>query len=292
MSNTRQILNKRITVDGIEIFYREAGDQANPSLLLLHGFPSSSVMFKNLMVALSNRFHLIAPDYPGFGFSAFPDKNTFEYSFKNISAYINRFAEEIKLKSFIIFLHDYGCPIGLRLCVNHPGKIEGIIVQNGNAYEEGLGPAWDETRDYWEHPTEEKKRKVSAFLSEEGTKSQYTGGLPNERLINLSPESWMLDWERMKRPGNVEMQFELNCDYKTNIKMFPEFQEYFRTHQPPALVIWGRHDPFFSVEEAHCYQRDLPDAQVYIVEGAHMILETNFDEVMGLISSFLSSIKT
>jgi pimeloyl-ACP methyl ester carboxylesterase len=284
---TRQILNRKITVDGINIFYREAGDKDKPSLLLLHGFPTSSVMFKNLLIALSDRFHLIAPDYPGFGFSDFPDRNSFEYSFKNISVYINRFTEAIQLKSFTIYLHDYGCPIGLRLCIDHPEKIERIIVQNGNAYEEGIGPQWDETKDYWAHPTEEKKKKVAAFLSEEGVKMQYTAGLPEELLARVSPESWMLDWDLMKRPGNIDMQFELNCDFKSNMDMFPAFQAYFRKHQPPALIIWGKYDVFFSVVEAHCYQRDLPNAQVHIVDGGHMALETNFTEVLGLINDFL-----
>lgn len=239
------------------------------------------------MIALSDRFHLIAPDYPGFGFSAFPDRNSFEYSFKNISACINRFTEEINLGSFTVYLHDYGCPIGLRLCVNHPEKIENIIVQNGNAYEEGIGPQWDETKEYWQHPTEEKKKKIAAFLSEEGIKMQYTAGLPEQLLTNVSPELWMLDWQLMKRPANIDMQFELNCDFKTNIDMFPKFQEYFRMHQPPALVIWGRYDVFFGVEEAQCYKRDLPKAQVHILDGGHMALETNFNEVLELISNFL-----
>lgn len=286
---TRQIFNRSITVDGVDIFYREAGDRANPSLLLLHGFPTSSVMFKNLMIALSDKFHLVAPDYPGFGFSAFPDRNKFEYSFKNISAYINRFTEEINLSSFTIYLHDYGALMGLRLCVNHPEKIERIIVQNGNAYEEGIVPVWDEIRDYWENPTEEKKEKVYAFLSEEGTKDQYTSGLPKEMHTRISPETWMLDWDRMKRPGNLDMQYVLNCDYKSNIEMFPVFQQYFSTHQPPALVIWGRYDPYYDVKEASCYKRDLPNAQVHIIEGSHMVLESNFDEALKLIGDFLRS---
>lgn len=284
----RQILNKTIKVDGIDIFYREAGDRKNPSLLLLHGFPTSSIMFKNLMIALSDKFYLVAPDYPGFGFSAFPDRDTFEYSFSNISAYIDKFTCEIELNSFTIYLHDYGCPIGLRLCVDHPEKIERIIVQNGNAYDEGIGPQWDETIDYWENPTAEKKAKVAGFLSEEGIRMQYTAGLPEElRANNISPELWMLDWELMKRPGNIDMQFELNCDYKNNIKMFPVFQEYFRTHQPPALIIWGKYDVFFEVEEAYCYQRDLSNVQTYVIPGAHMVLETNFDEAFNLINNFL-----
>lgn len=284
----RQIFNKTITIDGIDIFYREAGNRNNPSLLLLHGFPTSSVMFKNLMTVFADRYYLIAPDYPGFGFSAFPDRNDFTYTFENISAYINRFTEAINLKSFIIYLHDYGSPVGLRICVNHPEKIKGIIVQNGNAYMEGIGPQWDETRDYWEHPSEEKKKKVSAFLSEEGIKMQYTAGLSEELLARVSPEAWILDWQRMGRPGNVDMQFELNCDYKNHIEMLPVIQKYFRTYQPPALVIWGRHDVFFNVEEADCYKRDLPNAQVHILDGGHMALETNFDEVAELIENFMS----
>lgn len=285
----RQILHKTIAVDGIDIFYREAGSGKNPSLLLLHGFPSSSVMFKNLMVLLSDRFHLIAPDYPGFGFSAFPAQNRFEYTFKNIAAYIHRFTEAVGLRSFSLYLHDYGCPIGLRICVEHPEKVERIIIQNGNAYMEGIGPQWDETREYWEHPTEEKKRKLAAFLSEEGTKAQYTAGLPEELLAKPGPEAWVFDWERMRRPGNVDMQFALNCDYKNNLDMFPVFQEYFRTRQPPTLVIWGKHDAFFDVKEASCYQRDLPDAQVHVLDGGHKALETNFDEIVELVGNFMSS---
>lgn len=285
----KQIFNRTITVDGVDIFYREAGDRKNRSLLLLHGFPTSSIMFKSLMTALADRFHLVAPDYPGFGFSAFPDKASFEYTFKNISEYIYRFTEAIELSSFTIYLHDYGCPIGLRICVDHPEKIEGIIVQNGNAYLEGIEPIWDEIREYWEHPTEEKRKKVYAFLSAEGTKDQYFAGLSEEMHDRVSPEAWIHDWERMSRPGNLDMQYELNCDYKRNIEMFPVFQEYFRNFQPPALIIWGKDDVYFDVAEAPCYTRDLPDAQVHILDGSHMALETNFDEVSELISNFMSS---
>lgn len=282
----RQIFNRSIKVDGIDIFYREAGDRKNPSLLLLPGFPTSSIMFKNLMTALSDRLYMVAPDYPGFGFSAFPAKDQFEYSFKNISAYINRFTEEINLKSFTIYLHDYGSSVGLQLCVNHPEKIEGIIVQNGNAYEEGVRGIWYEIRAYWEHPTPEKKKELYAFLSEDGVKMQYTAGLPEALLPTISPELWMLDWDSMKRPGNIEMQYELNCDYRNHIKLFPVFQEYFRVHQPRALVIWGKYDPFFNATEAMCYKRDLPHAQVHMLEGSHWVLETNFDEVFNLIKDF------
>lgn len=196
---------------------------------------------------------------------------------------------QIDLKLFTIYLHDYGCPVGLHLCVNHPEKIERLIIQNGNAYHEGLGPQWNETIDYWENPTPEKKSKLMGFLGEEGVKMQYTAGLPDELLPNISPELWMLDWNLMKRPGNIEMQFELNCDYKNNIRMFPVFQDYFRRYQPPALIIWGRYDVFFGVEEAYCYKRHLPNAQTHIIDGGHWALETNFDEVLKLIDNFLVS---
>lgn len=285
----RQIYHKTINVDGVNIFYREAGDRKKPALLLLHGFPTSSVMFKNLMTALSDEFYLVAPDYPGFGFSDFPDMKDFEYSFENISVCIKKFIEAIGLQSFTIYLHDYGCPIGLRICVKNPEKIERIIVQNGNSYMEGIGSQWDDTIDYWDNPTEKKKEKVAAFLSKEGTKMQYTAGLNEELLSRVSPEFWILDWERMSRPGNVDMQFELNCTYKSNFEMFPVFQEYFRVHQPPALVIWGKYDAFYELAEAHCYKRDLPEARVHILNGGHMALETNFDEVLNLIESFMYS---
>lgn len=284
MSN--KVLNKRVAVNGIDIFYREAGDKRNPSILLLHGFPSSSVMFKNLMIALSDKFHLIAPDYPGFGFSAFPDANEFEYSFRNISECIKNFVATVELDEFYIYLHDYGSAIGLRLCVNSPDQILGIIVQNGNAYEEGLGSQWDETKDFWANPTEEKKQRIMSFLSEEGTRMQYTAGLPDSLLARLGPELWTLDWTLLNRPGNIEMQFNLNCDYQSNIQMFDVFQEYFRKHQPRALIIWGKHDAFFDLAEAYCYQWDLPHAQLHVLNGGHMALETNLEEVLALIAKF------
>lgn len=289
---SRQILNRKVNVDGVEIFYREAGDKKNPALLLMHGFPSSSVIFKNLMVVLADKFHLVAPDYPGFGFSDFPDRHKFEYTFENIGKHIGRFTEEIGLARFAIYLHDYGAAVGLRVCLNHPEKIQGLIVQDGNSHMEGIGPEWDETRDYWENPTAEKKEKVYAFLSAEGTKWQDTAGVPEEMLDHVSPETWIVDWNRMSRSGNVEMQYELNCDYKTHIEMFPVYQEYFRKHQPPALVMWGKHDVFFSVDEAPAYKRELPDAEIHILDGGHHALETNFDEVSKLIEKFMTGLNS
>ncbi|WP_353133711.1 alpha/beta hydrolase [Pseudopedobacter sp.] len=283
----RQIIHKTVKVDGVKIFYREAGDRKNPTILLLHGFPTSSIMFKNLMVELADKFHLIAPDYPGFGFSDFPSIKEFDYSFENIANCIDRFTQTIKLKSFSVYLHDYGSYIGMRICLKNPDKIDTIIVQNGNNYLEGHGPNWDETKEYWKNPTKEKKKKVYAFLSKAGTKEQYFAGVPKKLHQNISPESWILDWERLSRPKNLNMQYKLNCTYPTNFEMFPAFQEYFRKYQPPALIIWGKYDPYFDVSEAYCYKRDLPEAETYILEGGHMTLETNFDEMVELIKKFL-----
>ncbi|WP_176885070.1 alpha/beta fold hydrolase [Dyadobacter soli] len=283
----KQIHNRTITIDGIAVFYREAGDAANPSLLLLHGFPTSSIAFKNLMIAMSDHYHLVAPDYPGFGFSQFPIPDHFAYTFGNIAALINKFTEAINLDKFFIYLHDYGAPIGLQICLNHPAKIAGIIVQSGNAHREGMGPEWDEYIKYWYNPTPGKKKELMAFLSAEGIKNQYFGGLPEEILPRVSPELWMLDWAFLKRPGNIEKQFELNCDFKTHFEMFPAYQAYFRDYQPPALVIWGKYEIFFSVEEVPCYQRDLPNAQVHILDGGHDVLDTHFDVVLRLIRDFV-----
>ncbi|GEP96969.1 hypothetical protein CCY01nite_32290 [Chitinophaga cymbidii] len=240
------------------------------------------------MIAMSDQYHLIAPDYPGFGFSQFPVPDDFEYTFGNISALMNKLTEAIDLDKFFIYLHDYGSPIGLQLCVNHPEKIAGLIVQSGNAYREGMGPEWDEYIEYWYNPRPEKKKELIKFLSAEGIKNQYFGGLPADVLSRVSPELWMVDWELLRRPGNIEKQFELNCDFKTHLEMFPVYQEYFRSHQPPALVIWGEYEIFFSVKEAPCYKRDLPEAQIHILDGGHDVLDTHFDEVLTLIRNFIA----
>lgn len=287
----RQIYHKTVEVDGVNIFYREAGEPKKPSLLLLHGFPTSSLMFKNLMVALSDKYHLIAPDYPAFGFSDVPSIESFEYSFSNIAAYIDKFTEAVKLKSFTIYLHDYGSYIGARICLKHPDRIEAIIVQNGNNYLEGHGPQWEESKEYWKNPAEQKKQKVYSFLSREGTKQQYFAGVPKRLHQNISPENWLIDWERLSRPGNLHIQYMLNITYPTNFELFPDFQQYLRKHQPPALIIWGKHDVYFDVAEAYCYKKDLPNAKTHILDGGHMALETNFAEVLSLIEKFMKTVQ-
>ncbi|WP_294823011.1 alpha/beta hydrolase [uncultured Flavobacterium sp.] len=275
---------------GTEIFYRVAGHPGNPAVLLLHGFPSSSAMFKSLMLSLSDRFYLIAPDYPGFGFSAFPGRKEFEYTFANIARHIDGLINQLVINHFAVYLHDYGCPIGLRICLMNPKRIMGLIVQNGNAYEEGLGPQWDETRDYWADPTPEKAKKAAAFLTEKGTKDQYVSGLPQDMQAAIAPELYILDWHIMSQPGRVAMQLALNTDYQDNIKMYPQFHNYFKTYQPPALILWGRYDPFFDIQEAYCYERDLKNSSLHILEGGHMALETNFHAVSDLMGAFLESI--
>lgn len=282
-----QIYNRYIRVNGLRIFYREAGDPSNPTILLLHGFPSSSLMFKNLMTALSGKYHLIAPDYPGFGFSEFPENSKFDYTFGQIALLVGELTELLALRKFSLYVHDYGCPIGLRLCLNTPEKIGSLIIQNGNAYREGIGEEWNETIDYWAFPTKAKEKKVREFLSEAGTKMQYTAGLTKDMIERLSPELWLVDWELMRRNGVIDMQFKLNIDFQDNMRLYPDFQEYFRRHQPKTLVLWGEQDPFFNVAEAECYKRDLKNVEVHILNGSHMLLETNFDEVLRLLIDFL-----
>lgn len=285
-----QIYNRYITINNLKIFYREAGEPSNPTIMLLHGFPSSSLMFKNLMHAFADKYHLIAPDYPGFGFSELPDDAQFDYTFGNIASLIGRFTDMLHLRNFGLYLHDYGCPIGLRLCLNMPEKINFLLIQNGNAYKEGIGKEWNETIDFWNNPTKEKEQKVREFLSESGTKMQYTAGLPENMIERLSPELWLVDWEIMRRPGYVEMQFKLNTDFQSNMRLYPQFQEYFRKYQPKTIVIWGKYDPFFNVKEADCYKRDLKAPEVHLLDGSHMLLETNFDEIILILKQFLKQI--
>lgn len=282
-----RVLHRSVEVEGLEIFYREAGPPDAPTILLLHGFPSSSHMFRHLIPALADRFHLVAPDLPGFGYSSFPDPGEFDYSFESYGRVMDGFVRALGLDRFAIYLHDYGCPTGLRLALRGPERVTALIVQDGNAYEEGLGKEWDDAKAYWQEPTEENRRRIPEWLDAEGTRRQYTAGVPEEQLPLYSPDTWTLDWERMRRPGNVEVQFALFADYRTNVEMYPRFQEFFRTRRPPTLVIWGRHDAYFTVAEAECYRRDLPDAEVHVLDAGHKALESHLDEIAGLMRGFL-----
>jgi pimeloyl-ACP methyl ester carboxylesterase len=280
------IKNQTITVDGQTIFYREAGDKdKTPTMLLLHGFPTSSHMFRNVIPALANKFHLVAPDYPGFGYSSMPPVDRFEYTFDRLAEIVDKFVHQIGLEKYSLYVMDYGAPVGFRLAVNHPEKIEALIVQNGNAYEEGLGEFWEPLRAYWNEPNERNKNALKKFLTLEATRWQYTHGVKNENAI--SPDNWIHDQSLLDRPGNNEIQLQLFYDYKSNLPLYPQWQDYFRKYQPPTLVVWGRNDIIFSKEGAIPYQRDLKDVQIHLLNTGHFALEEEGELIVELISRFL-----
>lgn len=283
-----KIKNQSTSIDGQTIFYREAGDRKNaPTILLLHGFPTSSHMFRNMIPALADRFHLIAPDYPGFGYSSMPSLDKFQYTFDHLADIVDKFVTQIGLQRYSLYVMDYGAPIGFRLAVKHPEKIEALIIQNGNAYEEGLGEFWEPLRTYWSDPSEKNKNALKKFLTIEATKWQYTHGVKDESAI--SPDNWIHDQLLLDRPGNNEIQLQLFYDYKSNPPLYPQWQEYFRKYQPPTLVVWGRNDIIFQKEGAIPYQRDLKNVQIHLLNTGHFALEEEGELISELISSFLSN---
>ena len=273
-------------VDGSKIFYREAGPKDSPAILLLHGFPTSSHMFRNLIPALADRYHVVAPDLPGFGFSDAPDRKNFRYTFENIARIIGRFTETIGLKQFAIYVFDYGAPVGLRLALAHPEKITAIISQNGNAYEEGLSEGWNPIQKYWKEPSAENRSALRDFLKPEATKWQYTHGVKDTAVV--APESYELDSALLARPGNDEIQLDLFLDYASNVALYPKFQEYFRTKRPPTLAVWGNGDPFFLPPGAEAFKRDIRNAEVRFYETGHFAIETHHREIAGAIRDFLT----
>ncbi len=277
--------NQTITVDGQTIFYREAGDKEKPTILLLHGFPTSSHMFRNVIPALADKFHLVAPDYPGFGYSSMPPVDTFEYTFDHLAEIMDKFVTQIGLERYSLYVMDYGAPVGYRIAVKHPEKIEALIVQNGNAYDEGLGEFWEPLRAYWNEPNEKNKNALKKFLTLEATKWQYTHGVKDENAI--SPDNWIHDQLLLDRPGNNEIQLQLFYDYKSNPPLYPQWQEYFRKYQPPTLVVWGRNDIIFPKEGAIPYQRDLENVQIHLLNTGHFALEEEGEQIAELISRFL-----
>ena len=272
-------------VDGSRIFYREAGPNDRPTILLLHGFPTSSHMFRNLIPALADRYHLVAPDLPGFGFSDIPDRKEFRYSFENLAKFIHRFTEVIGIDRYVIYVFDYGAPVGLRLALAHPGKIAAIISQNGNAYDEGLSQGWNPIQKYWKEPTAENRAVLREFLTPEATKSQYLYGVSDATLV--APEAYELDSALLRRPGNDEIQLDLFLDYASNVALYPKFQQYFRSKQPPTLAVWGRNDPFFLPPGAEAFKRDNPSAEVRFFEAGHFALESHTREIANAIRDFL-----
>jgi pimeloyl-ACP methyl ester carboxylesterase len=273
-------------VDGLKIFYREAGAADAPALLLLHGFPSASHMFRDLIPLLADRFHIVAPDLPGFGQSDMPARSIFNYTFDNIAGVIDRFTEVIGLKRFAIYVFDYGAPTGFRIAAKHPDRITTIISQNGNAYEEGLSEGWNPIRAYWQQPSQANRDALRAFLAPETTRWQYTHGVADESTV--SPDGLSLDNFYLARPGADEIQLDLFGDYKSNIALYPTFQDYFRTHKPPFLAVWGKNDPFFLPPGAEAFRRDIPSAVVRFFDTGHFALETHAAEIAAAIGEFLA----
>jgi pimeloyl-ACP methyl ester carboxylesterase len=277
---------QKIDVDGFNIFYREAGQKDGPVLLLLHGFPSASHMFRDLIPRLSDRFRVIAPDLPGFGQSDMPGRAVFGYTFDNIARIIDRFTEVIRLGRFAIYVFDYGAPTGFRLATRHPERIAAIISQNGNAYAEGLSDGWNPIRAYWEDPSQANRDALRAFLAPETTVWQYTHGVSEATAV--SPDGYSLDNFYLARPGADEVQLDLLGDYKSNVALYPQFQAYFRKHKPPFLAVWGRNDPFFLPPGAEAFKRDIPGAEVRFFDTGHFALETHCDEIAAAIRDFLA----
>jgi pimeloyl-ACP methyl ester carboxylesterase len=279
---------RTVEADGVKIFYREAGPADAPVLLLLHGYPTSSHMFRNLIPRLAAQYRVIAPDLPGFGFTEVPDVRNYVYTFDNLALTVNAFVEALNLKRYAIYVFDYGAPTGYRLAVAHPERVTAIISQNGNAYEEGLGDAWDPIKKYWKDPTQANREALREFTGFEGTRFQYIHGTPDPTQV--APETYWLDTALMQRPGAVERQLDLFLDYRTNVKLYPAFQAYFRKYQPPLLAVWGKNDPFFIPPGAQAYQRDIPSAKVVFYDTGHFALETHVAEISVEISNFLKGV--
>jgi pimeloyl-ACP methyl ester carboxylesterase len=275
---------KTAKIDGLDIFYRESGDRSKPSILLLHGFPSSSHMFRDLIPKLSDNFHIIAPDYPGFGYSSAPSVDRFDYTFEKISLVIEKFVNSIELKRFALYVQDYGAPVGYRIAVRNPDRITGLIVQNGNAYDEGLEGFWNPIRAYWEKPTQANAAKLREFLKLEGTKWQYTHGTRSPE--NISPDAYQFDQFLLDRPGNKDLQLKLFYDYRSNPPLYPQWQAYFRKYQPPTLVVWGKNDQTFVAAGAEAYKRDLKNLEFHLLDTGHFALEEDGDVIAAHIRSF------
>jgi pimeloyl-ACP methyl ester carboxylesterase len=276
---------KTIHVNGVNIFYREAGSPAAPVILLLHGFPTSSNMFRNLISCLADHFRVIAPDYPGYGQSSMPDHKSFEYSFENLARVINGFVTSLGLNKFSMYVMDYGAPIGYRLALLHPERIQGLIVQNGNAYEEGLLEFWNPIKRYWAEPTPENRAALHFLSDAESTRWQYEAGVPDTSL--LDPTTWLVDQVGLDRPGNLEIQMDLMLSYGTNVPLYPEFQAFFRKYQPPTLIVWGKNDFIFPPEGARPYGRDLKNLETHLLDTGHFALETHGEEISNRIKEFL-----
>jgi pimeloyl-ACP methyl ester carboxylesterase len=282
---SRRVTYKTIKIDGLDIFYREAGSPKNPTVLLLHGFPTSSRMYRNLMPLLADRYHVVAPDYPGFGNSSAPPVDNFEYTFANLTDVIDKFTQELKLDRYSICLQDYGGPVGFRLAVKHPERVQALIVQNGNAYDEGLGEFWNPIKAYWKERTDQNAAPIKKIFLPEGTKWQYTNGVRN--IENLNPDTWILDQYLIDRPGNKDIQLQLFYSYGSNPPLYPSWQEYFRKYQPPTLIVWGKNDFIFPADGAEPYKRDLKNIEFHLLDTGHFALEEDCDVIATYMNKFL-----
>ncbi|WP_314918496.1 alpha/beta hydrolase [Pseudomonas helleri] len=287
MPNSNPVVRyKHIEADGVRVFYREAGDPSAPVMLLLHGFPSSSHMFRDLIPLLAAHYRVIAPDLPGFGFTEVPEARGYSYSFDNLAITMGHFVDALKLTRYALYVFDYGAPVGFRLAVAQPQRVSALVSQNGNAYLEGLGDAWAPIRAYWAEPTAANREVIrNAVLSLEGTRYQYLHGV--EKPERVAPESWMLDLLLMQRPGNDDIQLDLFLDYRNNLTLYPQFQAFFKAAQVPTLVIWGKHDPFFIPPGAHAYKTDNPNAVVEMLDTGHFALETHAEHIAQRILAVL-----
>lgn len=284
-SATFGVRYRTVKIDGQEIFYREAGPKDAPVILLLHGFPTSSHMFRNLIPALADKYRVIAPDYPGYGNSSMPSPTEFEYSFDNLAKVVDKFTEAVGASEFALYVQDYGAPIGFRIASAHPERITGLIIQNGNAYEEGLQDFWVPFKAYWKEQSAENKAALTPYFELAATKWQWTHGVKDAATI--SPDTWTLDQAGMDRPGNKEIQLALFMSYGTNPPLYPKWQEYFRTHQPPTLIVWGKNDFIFPAEGAEPYKRDLKNIDFNLLDTGHFALEEQGEVIAGKIRTFM-----
>jgi pimeloyl-ACP methyl ester carboxylesterase len=272
-------------IDGVELFYREAGPADGPTVLLLHGFPTSSHMFRNLIPLLADKYHLIAPDYPGFGNSAAPDHTKFDYSFGHYAVLMDDLLQHLKVSLYAMYVMDYGAPVGYRLALKHPERVSALIIQNGNAYEEGLKAFWDPIKAYWKDDTPERRAALDVLVIPATTKFQYVDGVSDASRVD--PDNWAHDQALLDRPGNRDVQLDLFHDYGSNVPLYPKFQAFFRQYQPPTLIVWGKNDTIFPADGATPYLRDLPKAELHLIDTGHFALEDKLDEMAPLIRSFL-----